>query len=37
MTDLVERYLNCWNETDANARRILIDELWATDASTSIR
>ena len=32
MTDLVERYLDCWNETDANARRTLIDELWAADA-----
>ncbi|MCW2523729.1 MAG: hypothetical protein JWO63_2064 [Frankiales bacterium] len=32
MTDLIERYLACWNETDANTRRTLIDELWAADA-----
>ena len=32
MTDLIERYLACWNETDANARRTLIDDLWAADA-----
>jgi hypothetical protein len=33
MTDLNERYLACWNETDATARRSLIDELWAEDAT----
>jgi hypothetical protein len=33
MTDIVERYLASWNETDPAARRKLIDELWAEDAS----
>ncbi len=23
MTDLIERYLACWNETDANTRKML--------------
>lgn len=32
MTDLIKRYLACWNETDANTRRRLIDELWVADA-----
>jgi SnoaL-like domain len=32
MSDLIERYLACWNETDAAARRALIDDLWAADA-----
>jgi hypothetical protein len=33
MTELNDRYLACWNETDAAARRSLIDELWAEDAT----
>jgi hypothetical protein len=33
MNDLVTRYLACWNETDPAARRKLIDEAWAEDAS----
>jgi hypothetical protein len=33
MTDLLERYLATWNETDADARRALLAEHWAEDAS----
>jgi hypothetical protein len=33
MNDLIERYLACWNETEPAARRKLIDDLWAEDAS----
>jgi hypothetical protein len=33
MNDVVARYLDCWNETDTAARRKLIDEVWASDAS----
>jgi hypothetical protein len=33
MNDLVARYLACWNETDPAARRKLIEETWAEDAS----
>jgi hypothetical protein len=33
MNDLIERYLACWNETEPTARRKLIDDLWAEDAS----
>ncbi len=33
MQDTIERYLAAWNETDPGARRALIDELWAEDAS----
>lgn len=32
MQDLITRYLDCWNETDAVARRKLIEEAWAPDA-----
>jgi hypothetical protein len=32
MSDVVARYLDCWNETDPVARRRLIDEVWAADA-----
>lgn len=32
MTDLIAQYLQCWNETDATARRKLIDDVWADDA-----
>jgi SnoaL-like domain len=33
MSDLMERYLDCWNETDAAARRGLIDQHWSENAS----
>lgn len=33
MSDLVTRYLACWNETDAAARRRLVDALFAEDAT----
>ena len=33
MSDLNDRYLACWNETDPAARRALIAELWAADAT----
>jgi hypothetical protein len=33
MNDLVARYLACWNETDPAARRKLIEQTWAEDAS----
>jgi hypothetical protein len=31
MSDLIERYLACWNETDPIARRALIDEYWSDE------
>jgi SnoaL-like protein len=31
-TDLVDRYIAIWNETDAGCRRALIDETWTPDA-----
>ncbi len=33
MNELIERYLACWNETDATTRRELIAKTWAEDAS----
>ena len=33
MDDVITRYLACWNETDTAARRKLIEETWAEDAS----
>ena len=33
MQDTVQRYIATWNETDPQARRKLMDELWAADAS----
>src|SRR6202012_6228274 len=33
MQDIIERYLDCWNETGAEARRKLIEQVWAPDAS----
>ena len=33
MQDIIERYIECWNQTDAAARRALIDSVWAADAS----
>lgn len=32
MNDVIARYLACWNETDPDARRKLIDEVWTIDA-----
>jgi hypothetical protein len=32
MSDVVVRYLACWNQTDPVARAALIAEVWATDA-----
>jgi hypothetical protein len=31
MSDLLDRYLACWNETDADARRALLLEHWGDD------
>jgi hypothetical protein len=33
MQEIAERYIACWNETDPQRRRKLIDEVWAEDAS----
>ncbi|MBV9796194.1 MAG: nuclear transport factor 2 family protein [Actinobacteria bacterium] len=33
MQDIIERYLDCWNETDPAARRKLVEQVWAPDAS----
>jgi hypothetical protein len=33
MDDVIARYLACWNEKDAAARRKLIEDTWAEDAS----
>ncbi len=33
MSDLIERYLTCWNETDADARRALLAEHWSQNAT----
>jgi hypothetical protein len=33
MTDLLTTYLACWNETDADARRALIDQHWNESAT----
>ena len=32
MNELIERYLACWNETDATERAKLVHDLWAEDA-----
>ena len=32
MTDIVERYLECWNATDAAARRALLEQTFTPDA-----
>ena len=32
MTDLAQRYIDVWNETDAAKRRALIDQLYTEDA-----
>ena len=33
MSDLLENYLTCWNETDPAARRALLEAHWALDAT----
>jgi hypothetical protein len=33
MSDLLDRYLACWNETDAQARGALIDRYWSAQPS----
>jgi hypothetical protein len=33
MTDLITNYLACWNETDAEARRALINQHWSRSAT----
>ena len=33
MTDIAERYLAVWNETEEDARRTLVDDLFAPDAT----
>ena len=33
MQDVIQRYLDCWNESDAAARRKLIEQVWAPDAT----
>jgi hypothetical protein len=35
MSDLITRYLACWNESDPSARRALIEQHWSHDASYS--
>jgi SnoaL-like domain len=32
MSELIERYLRCWNETEPATRRRLIEQTWTTDA-----
>ena len=32
MNDVINRYLDCWNQTDSEARRKLIDDTWAAGA-----
>jgi hypothetical protein len=33
MQEIIERYLEAWNETDAAARLALVERLWAADGS----
>jgi SnoaL-like domain len=33
MSDVIARYLDCWNETDPAARRQLIDDAWSAQPS----
>lgn len=33
MSDVIERYLACWNETDPAARRALIEQHWSPELS----
>lgn len=32
-TPTIERYIACWNETDAERRRVIINETWTESAS----
>jgi hypothetical protein len=32
MSEIVSRYLDCWNETDADARRKLVEDTFAAEA-----
>jgi hypothetical protein len=32
MTELAQRYIDAWNETDADARRSLVNQLYTPDA-----
>lgn len=33
MSDLITNYLSCWNETNADARRALIEQHWTKGAT----
>jgi len=33
MQEIIKRYLDAWNETDASVRRELVASLWAADGS----
>ena len=33
MQEIAEQYIECWNQTDPQRRRELIDQVWAADAS----
>jgi hypothetical protein len=33
MQEIIERYLECWNQTDPEQRRALVEEVWAADAT----
>jgi len=33
MTTLIDTYIDTWNETDADARRVLIDKAWVADGA----
>ncbi len=33
MQEIIEKYIACWNETDPQRRRALIDEVWAVGAT----
>jgi hypothetical protein len=33
MNEIIDRYIAAWNETDATARRRLVDATWTDDAS----
>ncbi len=33
MQEIIERYIECWNQTDPQQRRTLVGAVWAADAS----
>jgi hypothetical protein len=33
MHEIIDRYIAAWNETDGEARRALVESLWAADGS----